>query len=90
MWDAGIVDEVEGLQPTLESTPTASRAIGYQQALEVLRDEVTEGEARAATIAATRKFARRQDRMFHQDPRIHWLPFNSPTLLDDALSVIGG
>ena len=88
MWEAGLVEESERLQPTLETTPTASRAIGYQQALEFLRGEITEGEARAATIAATRKFARRQDRMFHQDPRIHWLPFDSPTLVDDALDVV--
>lgn len=87
MWAAGFVDEVRGLRPVLEDTPTASRAIGYQQVLAFLRGELTEDDARAATVAATRRFARRQDRMFHQDPRIGWLPFDSGTLLEDALTL---
>ena len=87
MWSAGFVEEVRRLQPVLDGTPTASRAIGYQQVLSFLRGEITEEEAQAATVAATRKFARRQDRMFHQDPRIHWLPFDSPSLIDDAVGL---
>jgi tRNA dimethylallyltransferase len=90
MWKDGLVDEVRMLQPTLEGTPTASRAIGYQQVLAFLRGEISEDAARAETVTATRKFARRQDRMFHKDPRIHWLPFDSATLDDDALALIGG
>jgi tRNA dimethylallyltransferase len=89
MWNAGFVEEVRGLQPRLEGTATASRAIGYQQVLAFLRGEITEDEARAATITATRKFARRQDRMFHQDPRVQWIPFDSPSLADDALALLG-
>lgn len=89
MWDAGLVDEVRTLLPSgLAEGFTAPKAIGYQQVLEFLRDEITEDEARAATVTATRKFARRQDRMFHQDPRIHWLPFDALTLLDDALALV--
>lgn len=90
MWAAGFVDEVRRLQPLLQGTPTAERAIGYQQVLAFLRGEISEEEARAATATATRKFARRQDRMFHQDPRVHWLRFDSPTLLDDASELMGG
>jgi tRNA dimethylallyltransferase len=89
MWNAGFVEEVRSLQPRLEGTATASRAIGYQQVLAFLRGEITEDEARAATITATRKFARRQDRMFHQDPRVQWIPFDSPSLADDALALLG-
>ncbi|HSI26816.1 MAG TPA: tRNA dimethylallyltransferase, partial [Aeromicrobium sp.] len=88
MWAAGFVDEVRRLQPSLRGTATAERAIGYQQVLDFLGGEISEEEARAATIAATRKFARRQDRMFHQDPRVHWLRFDSPTLVDDAAELV--
>ena len=85
MWERGFVDEVRSLRAQgLEDAPTASRALGYQQILAHLRGETTEDEARAATVSGTRKFARRQDRLFRKDPRIHWLPFDSPTLVDDA------
>lgn len=89
MWEAGFVDEVRGLLPRgLAEGFTAPKAIGYQQVLELLHDGLSEGEARAAIVAATRKFSRRQDRHFRQDPRIHWLPFDSSTLLEDALRLV--
>jgi len=89
MWADGFVDEVEGLTAHgLEDGPTASRALGYQQILAHLRGEMSEDEAHAATISGTRKFARRQDRLFRKDPRIYWLPFDSPTLVDDALALV--
>lgn len=87
MWEGGLVEEVRRLP--IEGTPTASRAIGYQQALAFVHGEIGEAEARGQIIASTRRFARKQDRMFHQDPRVHWLPFDSPTLLDDAASLLG-
>jgi tRNA dimethylallyltransferase len=91
MWENGFVDEVKSLIASgLEDGPTASRALGYQQILAHLRGETSEDEARAATVAGTRKFARRQDRLFRKDPRIHWLPFDSPTLVDDAVAVVTG
>lgn len=74
MWADGLVDEVRALREQgLEDGETASRAIGYQQVLAFLRGEIDEDQARADTVTATRKFARRQDRLFHQDPRVHWL-----------------
>ncbi len=33
----------------------------------------TEEEARAETVRATKRFARRQDSWFRRDPRVHWL-----------------
>jgi tRNA dimethylallyltransferase len=91
MWERGFVEEVRSLRAQgLEGAPTASRALGYQQILAHLRGEATEDEARVATLNGTRKFARRQDRLFRKDPRIHWLPFDSPTLVDDAVSVVNG
>lgn len=74
MWADGFVDEVRNLVPLgIEQGLTASRALGYQQILAFLHDEMTEDEAREATVIGTRKFARRQDRLFRKDPRIHWL-----------------
>ena len=89
MWADGFVDEVKSMIAAgLEDGPTASRALGYQQILAHLRGETSEDEARAATITGTRKFARRQDRLFRKDPRIHWLRFDSPTLVNDAVRIV--
>jgi tRNA dimethylallyltransferase len=89
MWDEGLVDEVHKLLPLgFADGLTAPMAIGYKQAIAFLAGQLTEAEARAETASATRKFARKQDRLFRQDPRIHWLAFDSPTLVDDALALI--
>lgn len=90
MWEQGFVDEVRGLaEHGLADTPTASRALGYQQILAHLSGEITEDEARQQTIDATRRFARRQQRWFRRDPRIIWLPYDSASLADDVLEAWG-
>jgi len=87
MWADGFVDEVRSLLPAgIEDGLTASRALGYQQILAFLRGETTEDEAREATVAGTRRFARRQDRLFRKDPRIRWLRHDADDVLDVALS----
>ena len=74
MWDAGLVDEVHALEAQgLREGRTASRALGYQQVLAALAGECTLDEARAETVRATKRFARRQDSWFRRDPRVHWL-----------------
>ncbi|MFI9626216.1 tRNA (adenosine(37)-N6)-dimethylallyltransferase MiaA [Streptomyces sp. NPDC052042] len=74
MWEAGLVDEVRALEARgLRDGLTAARALGYQQVLAALAGDCTEEEARAETIRATKRFARRQDSWFRRDPRVHWL-----------------
>ncbi|MEV7758998.1 tRNA (adenosine(37)-N6)-dimethylallyltransferase MiaA [Microbacterium sp. NPDC089180] len=67
MWAAGLVDEVERLRGDgLERGVTASRAIGYAQALAQLRGDLTRAEAIAQTQALTRRYARRQVSWFRR------------------------
>lgn len=74
MWQAGFVAEVRRLeQAGLRAGRTASRALGYQQVLRFLAGEWTEQQARAETVRATRRFARRQEAWFRRDPRVCWL-----------------
>ncbi|MEU9998702.1 tRNA (adenosine(37)-N6)-dimethylallyltransferase MiaA [Streptomyces sp. NPDC050848] len=74
MWEAGLVDEVRTLEARgLREGRTAARALGYQQVLTALAGECTDDEARAETVRATKRFARRQDSWFRRDPRVHWL-----------------
>lgn len=89
MCDDGLVAEVRALlDEGLADSPTASRALGYQQVIAQLAGECTEEEARAATVKGTSAFARRQDRLFRRDPRVRWLPWDAPDLLERALAAI--
>lgn len=74
MFDAGLLEETAELERSgLRQGPTASRAIGYSQALAVLGGDMNVPEAIAATSLATRQLAARQLKWFRRDPRIHWL-----------------
>jgi tRNA dimethylallyltransferase len=74
MWQRGLVAEVRALAAAgLREGRTASRALGYAQVLRHLAGEWTEEQARAETVRATRRFARRQDSWFRRDPRVRWL-----------------
>jgi tRNA dimethylallyltransferase len=89
MWRAGLRLETEGLLGHgLRDGVTASRAIGYSQAIAVIDGELTEEEARADTVQSTRRYARRQESWFRPDPRITWLDAMSPDLLDGALAAV--
>ncbi|MFI6790350.1 tRNA (adenosine(37)-N6)-dimethylallyltransferase MiaA [Nonomuraea sp. NPDC050383] len=91
MWAAGLVEEVRGLLDRgLARGRTASRALGYAQVLRFLEGEWTEEQAFAETVRATRRFARRQESWFRRDPRVRWLPYDAPDLLDRSLSLIAG
>jgi len=72
MWHSGFVGEVTRLS-THGLGKTASRALGYAQVLASLRGECSDVQARTDTINATRHFARRQQRRFRSNPRVHWL-----------------
>lgn len=79
MWEAGLLREVRQLVAQgLREGRTASRAIGYAQALGELDGELTTAEAVASTQVATRRFARRQRSWFRPDPRITWFDSATP------------
>lgn len=91
MWEAGLVDEVRRLIPLgLAESRTASRAIGYQQALAFIGGEIDEATAREQIATATRRFARRQDSWFRKDPRVVWIPFDATDLVDRASAAVIG
>lgn len=89
MWEQGLVNEVRALKDQgLERGRTARRALGYAQILDFLRGDLTEDQAREATVIGTRRFARRQDRWFRQDPRIHWIAYDADDKVARALRIL--
>lgn len=89
MWDQGLVLEVERLlEVGLRDGATASRAIGYSQAIAVVDGDLTPEQARAETAQATRRYARRQESWFRPDPRIVWLDPDDAELATRALGAV--
>ncbi|GAB3875957.1 tRNA (adenosine(37)-N6)-dimethylallyltransferase MiaA [Terrabacter terrigena] len=89
MWEQGLRHETETLLGQgLRDGVTASRAIGYSQAIAVVDGRLDEAEARLDTAQATRRYARRQESWFRPDPRIVWLDALADDLLDQALAAI--
>lgn len=89
MFERGLLGETERLLGQgLREGVTASRAIGYAQAMAVLDGQLTTEQAAAETARATRRLARRQQSWFGPDPRICWLDAADPHLLDRALRCI--
>jgi tRNA dimethylallyltransferase len=91
MMARGLLAEVRGLLPHgLRDSPTAAKALGYQQLLAVLGPdgELTGDLAEAVelTVRGTWRFVRRQRSWFRRDPRIHGLDAAGPGLLDSALA----
>jgi len=89
MFEAGLVAEVERLLGEgLAEGRTAGRAIGYREVAAYLAGEVGLDEARERTVNATRRFSRRQDSWFRKDPRVIWIGYDDPGLVDRAVSAV--
>jgi tRNA dimethylallyltransferase len=89
MWQLGLVNEVRQLGAVgLRDGRTASRALGYAQVLRFLDGELSEDEAAAQTVLATRRFVRRQESWFRRDPRIQWVSGTGPDALSLALTAL--
>jgi tRNA dimethylallyltransferase len=86
MWGAGILDEVRGLG---KLGVTASRAIGYAQALAQLSGEFDEAQAIEQTQSLTRRYARRQVGWFRRYDA-HWLEYDDPGRHATALRLAMG
>ena len=93
MMEQGFVEEVRSLLPSgLRGSPTARKALGYAQLLDVLDDD---GRLRGdlavaieATQRGTRRFVRRQRSWFRRDPRIRWLDATRTDLVAHALTLV--
>jgi len=74
MWEGGLLEETRGLlRAGLRDGRTASKAIGYSEAIRCIDGEMGEREAVESTALRTRRLARRQARWFAPDPRIAWI-----------------
>ena len=73
MFETGLVEETRRLLDIYGPRCRALNALGYAQAQAVMRGDLTEAEAIAATQQGHRNYAKRQGTWFRKDPRIQWL-----------------
>ncbi|MEO6827978.1 MAG: tRNA (adenosine(37)-N6)-dimethylallyltransferase MiaA [Microbacteriaceae bacterium] len=91
MWRDGFLDEVRWLIPAgIEHSVTASRAIGYAQALAQLAGRSTQAEAIASTQLLTRRYARRQMSWFRRLESTTWLDYDDADLHARAFDAAAG
>jgi tRNA dimethylallyltransferase len=91
MFESGLVQEVEALLKngcTGEEKPFES--LGYRQALEYLRSEISLERAIYLTQMETRHYAKRQWTWFRRDPEIQWLSGfgNAPPIIEQCLQML--
>ncbi len=87
MFDAGLVEETRALVDLgLREGRTASRAVGYVQALAVIDGTMTVADAVADTAIRTRRLVRRQESWFRPDPRITWFEALADDLVDRVVA----
>ena len=81
--EAGFLDEVRALAAG-EVSRTAAQALGYREFLAHIQGECSLDEALVTATKRTHKFARRQQRWFRRDPRIHWIdaPVTAPEMIN--------
>ncbi len=73
MFDAGLAEETQRLVDKYGDAAGPLSALGYKQALQFLRGELTHEQALQAAQQAHRNYAKRQMTWFRREPEVHWL-----------------
>jgi tRNA dimethylallyltransferase len=73
MFNAGLVEETESLIQKYGDSIRPLSSLGYKQATQLLRHELTRHQAIAAAQQAHRNYAKRQMTWFRREPDVHWL-----------------
>jgi tRNA dimethylallyltransferase len=76
MFDAGLIDETQSLLDRYgeQRNITPLDSLGYKQASQFLRGELTREQALVVTQQAHRNYAKRQLTWFRRERDVHWVP----------------
>ncbi len=73
MFEAGLVEETQRLLEKYGNAVGPLSSLGYKQAVQFLRGELTREQALQAAQQAHRNYAKRQMTWFRREPEVHWL-----------------
>jgi tRNA dimethylallyltransferase len=74
MFESGLVEETQALWNRYGDQARPLSSLGYKQALQYVRGELSREQAIAAAQQAHRNYAKRQMTWFRREPDVHWLP----------------
>ena len=73
MFEAGLIEETKALIEKYGDAIGPLHSLGYKQAVQVLRGELTREQALEAAQQAHRNYAKRQMTWFRREPEVKWL-----------------
>jgi tRNA dimethylallyltransferase len=85
MFEAGLIEESQKLIGKYGDGAGPTSSLGYKQAMQFLRGELTREQAVIAAQQAHRNYAKRQMTWFRREPEVHWLRgFGDQTEIQEA------
>jgi len=90
MFEIGLVEETALLVERYGFDCRPLTSLGYAQAVQVLRNDLTRDEAVTQAQQGHRNYAKRQLTWFRKDPAIHWLPSfgNDEDIATEAMTLV--
>ncbi len=73
MFEAGLIDETQHLLTKYGDAAVPLSSLGYKQAVQFIRGELTREQALQAAQQAHRNYAKRQMTWFRREPDVTWL-----------------
>jgi tRNA dimethylallyltransferase len=73
MFDSGLPEETERLMNKYGDAATSLSSLGYKQAVQCIRGEMTREQALQAAQQAHRNYAKRQMTWFRREPDVRWM-----------------
>jgi tRNA dimethylallyltransferase len=73
MFETGLVEETQRMLETYGDAARPLASLGYKQAVQFLRGELTREQALLAAQQAHRNYAKRQMTWFSREPKVNWL-----------------
>jgi tRNA dimethylallyltransferase len=90
MFETGLVDETQGLLEKYGEAAKQIDSLGYKQAAQFLRGEVSRERAIADAQQGHRNYAKRQMTWFRREPAVHWFAAfgDDPETCNKAISIV--
>jgi tRNA dimethylallyltransferase len=90
MFEDGLIDETRRLLEKYGEQARPLSSLGYKQALQYLRGELSPESAIAAAQQAHRNYAKRQLTWFRREPNVHWLAGSGddPAIQAQAIAIV--
>lgn len=73
MFDGGLIEETQGLMEKYGGAARPMASLGYKQAVQFLRGEISREQAVAAAQQAHRNYAKRQITWFRREREVRWI-----------------